>query len=91
MLEYRGYVIQPIKNLIGYEIRHTGKGSLPYVMSGIFTSKDIATSVIDQYVNTKDELQERKEQFDGATDSSGGSEQVQRRANYRRKPVNNAG
>jgi hypothetical protein len=86
MIEHRGYKIQPTNNLIGYEIRHTGKGSLAKSLSGSFTSYHIAKTAIDTYLNSKEE----KEEIDGSDDSSSGSEPVQRRANYRRKPSNDS-
>lgn len=83
-MDYRGYKILPINQMIGYEIRHTGKGSLPLSLSGSFTSYNFAKNAIDIYVKGKEEV-------DGETDSSGGSEQVQRRPYNRRKPADNAG
>lgn len=86
MIEHRGYKIQPTHNLIGYEIRHTGKGSLAKTLSGSFTSYHVARTTIDTYLNSKED----KEEIDGSDDSSSRSEPIQRRINHRRKPSNDS-
>lgn len=82
-MNYRGYVIVPISQLIGYEIRYDGKGSLHNSLIGHFTSLKFAKNQIDIYLNGK-------EGSDGETDASSGSEQVQRRAYHRRQSTNNS-
>lgn len=83
MTEHRGYRILPIRNLIGYELQHIGRGSIHSSLLGSFTSLKAAKDAIDTYLNGKEEM-------DGKTDSSGGSEQIQRRPYHRRKPVNDS-
>lgn len=82
--QYRGYVIKPSRSLIAYEISYDGKGSLHNSLKGSFTSKKVARGFIDDYLRGKEEV-------DGETSASSGSEQVHRRANNRREPANNAG
>lgn len=82
-MEYRGYKILPIINLIGYTIKYDGKGSVHGSLEGSFTSVRDAKKFIDYYLNGKEEV-------DGKTDASGGSEQVQRRPYHRRKSPNNS-
>ena len=52
-MEYRGYIIKVAKGTSQYEIRHTGKGSLPNLLSGLFTSTGSAQKVIDSYLVNK--------------------------------------
>lgn len=86
MTEYRGYRILPAKNMVGYELQHVGRGSIHSSLSGLFTNVKIAKGLIDDYLKTK----EGKEELDGETSSSSGSEQVQRRSYHRRKSTNNS-
>lgn len=86
MTEHKGYRIKPIVNLVGYELQHIGRGSIHSSLSGYFTSVDVARKAIDTYLLTK----EGKEDVDGEIEASGGSKQIQRRTNYRRKPANNS-
>lgn len=79
-MEYRGYKIVPVHNLMGYTINYDGKGSVHGSLQGMFTSRGDAQKFIDIYLRGKEEV-------DGETDTTSGSEQVQRRAYHRRKPA----
>lgn len=83
MTEYRGYNIVPLNNLIGYTLQTVGRGSIPNALKGSFTSVRDARNLIDLYRG--------KEEIDGETESSGGSEQVQRRSGNGRKSADVAG
>lgn len=52
-MQYKNYLIELDKPTTTYIIRHTGKGSLPAVMSGRFTTQGLAMKVIDSYVEAK--------------------------------------
>jgi hypothetical protein len=54
-MEYKGYVIELGKNTSQHVIRHTGKGSLPKMLSGNFTSLGVAKKAVDKYVETKEQ------------------------------------
>lgn len=82
-MEYRGYDILPLNNMIGFEIKYIGKGSAHSSLRGMFTSKHDARKLIDLYLG--------KEEVDGEADTSSRSEQIQRRPYHRRKSPNNAG
>lgn len=83
MEEYKGYTIKPVKDLIGYQIEYTGRGSTHMSLRGSFTDRATARKFIDKYT-------ERKEVEDGEKLQRSGSKQIQRRTNYRRKSVNNS-
>jgi hypothetical protein len=84
MNEYKGYYIVPLSQIIGYEIRFAGKGgSVHNSLLGSWTSLATAKKSIDDYLR-------RKEDTDGETVPVGGSKQIQRRTNYRRKSSNNS-
>ena len=52
-MEHRGYKIGLSENGSLYEIRHTGKGSLPKVMEGRYTKVGLAVKIIDDYLDKK--------------------------------------
>lgn len=52
-MEYKGYIVELDNNLSQHVIHHTGKGSLPKMLSGNFTSVGIAQKTIDRYLSTK--------------------------------------
>lgn len=52
-MEYKNYNIQLHKATANYTIHSIGKGALPKVLSGLFTTPAIAKSHIDRYVNNK--------------------------------------
>lgn len=52
--EYKGYVIVSDRTYGYYEIRHTGKGSLPKALSGKYTKTSVAMRDIDNYINSKE-------------------------------------
>jgi len=52
-MEYKGYLIELGKNTSQHIIRHTGKGSLPKMLSGSFTSLGIAQKMVDKYLLSK--------------------------------------
>lgn len=82
-MEYRGYRIVPIHQMIGYEIQYVGKGSLHKSLLGCFTNQSIAKDAIDVYLNGKEEV-------DGETSPSSGDQSIQRRSYHRRKPTNDS-
>lgn len=86
MTEYKGYRILPADNLIGYQLQHIGRGSIPNALLGLYTSVQIAKNMIDYYLNYR----EGKEEVDGETIPSSGSKQIQRRVDNGRKPSNNS-
>ncbi len=50
-IEYMGYHIQPVKNMpTSYEVIFPGKGKMPNLLSGIFTSTGLAKTQIDKYL-----------------------------------------
>lgn len=79
MEEYKGYMIKPIQNLIGYQVEYIGRGSAHMSLRGFFTDRGTARKSIDKYL-------ERKEVEDGKNLQRNGSEQIQRRTRHRRKP-----
>lgn len=83
MEEYKGYMIKPIRDLIGYEVEYIGRGSAHMSLRGYFTDRATARKFIDKYL-------EGKEVKDGEKLQRSGSEQIQRRTNHRRKSVNNS-
>jgi hypothetical protein len=83
MEEYKGYMIKPVENLIGYQVEYIGRGSAHMSLRGYFTDKGIARKFIDKYL-------ERKEEEDGEKLQRSGSKQIQRRTYNRRKPANNS-
>jgi len=52
-MEYRGYIIEIGDNTANHIIRHTGKGSLPKMLSGEWTSVRIAKTIVDRYLASK--------------------------------------
>lgn len=52
-MEYKGYIIELDKNLSQHVIKHTGKGSLPKILSGNFTSLGTAQKMVDKYLESK--------------------------------------
>lgn len=54
-MEYKGYIIEFGNNTSQHVIKHTGKGSLPKMLSGSFTSLGIAQKTIDKYIQTKED------------------------------------
>lgn len=83
MEEYKGYIIKPVPDLIGYQVEYIGRGSAHLSLRGSFTDRATAKKFIDKYLA-------RKEEKDGEKLQRSGSEQIQRRTNYRRKPANNS-
>jgi len=53
-MEYKGYIIELGKNISQHVVKHTGKGSLPKVLSGSFTSLGNAQKTIDRYTQAKE-------------------------------------
>lgn len=58
-MEYRGYNIEVAPNSAMYEIHHTGKGSLPKLLEGKWTTTKLAANQIDDYLSKK-EVKETK-------------------------------
>lgn len=83
MTEHRGFKIVTASNLIGYEIRHTGKGSLAKSLHGLFTSVGVAAAAVDSYLATRKE----KDDVDGQTNPSDRGEPVHSGLSNRRKPT----
>lgn len=83
MEEYKGYIIKPVPDLIGYQVEYDGRGSAHMSLRGQFTDKGTAKKFIDKYLKGKEEV-------DGETIPSSRDKQVQRRINHRRKPSNNS-
>lgn len=83
MEEYKGYLIKPSSSVIAYEVEYIGRGSQPLSLRGVFTDKKTAKKFIDIYIKGKEEK-------DGEIVQRSGSEQVQRRAKYRRKSTNDS-
>lgn len=54
-MEYKGYKIVSDKKFGYFEIKHTGKGSLPNALSGRYTRTSFAKADIDRYVAAKPE------------------------------------
>jgi len=54
-MEYKGYIIELGKNTSQHVIRHTGKGSLPKMLSGNFTSVGVAQKAVDKYTKIKED------------------------------------
>ncbi len=52
-MEYKGYVVELADGSSCHIIKHTGKGSLPKVLSGEWTSTRVARQMIDEYVQSK--------------------------------------
>lgn len=52
--EYKGYVIVSDRTFGYYEVKHTGKGSLPKALSGKYTKTSLAKLDIDKYINSKE-------------------------------------
>lgn len=52
-MEHKSYIIKRNKTANQWEIHHTGKGSLPNSLSGLFTSIGYAKKAIDSYVEPK--------------------------------------
>lgn len=52
-MEYNGYSIKLHKPTTTYSVHAIGKGALPKVLSGLFTTPNIAKKHIDMYVNGK--------------------------------------
>lgn len=82
-MNYRGYDILPLDNLIGYQVKFSGRGSEHSSLKGMYTSKKDAQKVIDLYLGKEDD--------NGETDAGSGSEPIQRRPYHRRKSPNDAG
>lgn len=85
-MEYNGFRIVTAQNLIGYEIKHTGKGSLGKSLQGSFTSVGAASNAIKSYLATRKE----KGDVDGQTDASDRGEQVHSGPSNRRKSTINS-
>lgn len=83
MEEYKGYMIKPVENLIGYQIEYIGRGSAHISLRGYFTDKAVARKFIDKYL-------ERKEEENGEKLQRSGSKQIQRRSYHRRKSTNDS-
>ena len=67
MTEYKGYIVNPLKEspkLLTVATAGRG-GKIPDVLSGLFTSRTIVYELIDNYVD-------QKEQSDGKKVSKGG-------------------
>lgn len=52
--EYKGYLIVSDKTFGYFEVKHTGKGSLPKSLSGKYTKTSVAMRDIDTYLNNKE-------------------------------------
>lgn len=51
MIKYHDYVIRPIKFMpTSYEVVFDGKGKVPNILQGAFTSIGIAKDAIDRYL-----------------------------------------
>jgi hypothetical protein len=48
-MEYQGYVIEHDKTFGMFTIKNVGKGSVPKVLRGRYTSRDVTMKSIDQY------------------------------------------
>lgn len=57
-MEYKNYNIQLHKPTANYTIHTIGKGALPKVLSGLFTTPTIAKTHIDRYVDKKEPTKE---------------------------------
>lgn len=53
-MEYKGYSIVVEGGLAMYVIRGIGKGALPKVLQGLFTTTSAAKKLIDVYTNSKE-------------------------------------
>lgn len=53
MTEYKGYIIEIGENTANHVIRHTGKGSLPKMLHGEWTSVRLARQMVDRYLDSK--------------------------------------
>jgi len=53
-IEYKGYLIVNDRTFGYFEVRHTGKGSLPKSLSGRYTKSSLAMRDIDTYLTTKE-------------------------------------
>lgn len=54
MTRYRGYEIRAADNSGHYQIHHTGKGSLPAMLAGLWTHVKTAQKQIDDYLALKE-------------------------------------
>jgi hypothetical protein len=54
-MEYKGYLIKADRTFGYFEIKHTGKGSLPKSLAGSFTHTNLAKRAIDSWVETKED------------------------------------
>lgn len=54
-MEYKGYIIKSDKTFGYFEIRHTGKGSLPNSLAGSYTHTNLAKRAIDAWLDKKEE------------------------------------
>lgn len=61
-MEYRGYIIVSDKTFGYYEVKHTGKGSLPNMLSGKYTRSSFAKKDIDSYLSEKEKKIESKQE-----------------------------
>lgn len=52
-MEYKNYNIELHKPTANYTIHTIGKGALPKMLSGLFTTPVIAKLHIDRYINSK--------------------------------------
>ena len=59
-LEYKGYKIVSDRSYGYYNIQHTGKGSLPKMLSGQYTKTTIAKQDIDVWLSSKDDKEASK-------------------------------
>jgi hypothetical protein len=52
-MEHNGYEIKLHKPTANYSIHSIGKGALPKVLSGLFTTQAIAKKHIDMYIGSR--------------------------------------
>lgn len=57
-MQYKNYEIKVDKPTTNYTIHSVGKGALPKVLSGLFTSPKIAQTHIDRYLANKEPIKE---------------------------------
>lgn len=59
-IEYKGYKIIGDRAFGYYDIQHTGKGSLPKMLSGKYTKTSVAKQDIDTYISSKEDKEQAK-------------------------------
>jgi len=52
-MEYKGYNIKIEEDIVMYSIHMIGKGALPKILNGLYTTTHAAKGQIDKYVNEK--------------------------------------